>query len=390
MSGRPTVGRRSHVDVAVVGDGPAGLAIAAACADSGLTVRVHGEGRPWGPTYAAWRDEVAMVPDEVFTSITPRVEVVAPLGTGTGRHRIDRAYGVFDNAALRSHLLAALPSGSFEHARVAAAEWSAGPGGLDADLVVVATGADPAAAPSSWQTAHGVVLAEVPRELDLDRSAVTLMDWRQPAGGPPGPASFCYVVPVDDGWLVEETVLAASPACEPDLLRRRLIARLGPHGEEILAAAVRVEEVRIPMGAPRTRSSSRGIVPFGAAAGLIHPATGYSVAASLRAAPRLAAAIAAGDDPAEALWPRPYRRARVLHDYGLDALLRLDAAETGAFFGAFFELPVERWADYLRVDVTPGRLAGVMSRVFRRATWRVRARLMAGDPRVLWRLLAAS
>lgn len=376
--------------MAVIGDGPAGLAIAAACAGTGLTVRVHGEGRAWDPSYAAWRDEVPMVPDEVFTSVTPIVDVVAPGAGVPRRHRIDRSYGVFDNQALRSHLLGALPAGSFEPGRITPDDLAAGPAALGADVMVIATGADLTSPPGSWQTAHGVVLHEVPEQLDLDPAAVTLMDWRQPLEGPGGPASFCYVVPVHDGWLVEETVLAADPAFAPDLLRQRLIARLGPGGEEVLAGAVRIEEVRIPMGASRPTTGRPGMVPFGAAAGLIHPATGYSVAASLRAAPRVAAAIAAGDDPSAALWPRPYRRARVLHDYGLAALVRLDAAETGAFFDAFFGLPTERWADYLRVDVTPARLAGVMARVFRRAPWRVRARLMAGDPRVLWRLIAAS
>jgi lycopene beta-cyclase len=176
---------------------------------------------------------------------------------------------------------------------------------------------------------------------------------------------------------------------DPALLRRRLELRLGRDGAAVVEGASRVEEVRIPMGSP-PRRGHRNLVPFGAAAGFVHPATGYSVAASLRAAPRVAQAIAAGSDVGAAVWPRHHLRARALHDYGLGALLRLDARDTAAFFDAFFELPRQCWTDYLRVDTTPRAVVGVMGRVFRRAPWRVRARLMAGDPRPVLRRAAAS
>jgi lycopene beta-cyclase len=367
--------------VSVVGDGPAGLAIAAACRQLGMAVTVHGTGEAWHATYATWRDDVPDLPDSVFATLTDRVEVV-----GRRRHVIDRTYALFDNAALRAHLLDGL---HVEHGRVDPHELAR----AEPDRVVVdATGA--VGSPAAWQTAHGVVLAEVPPALDLPTDAVTLMDWRpagglRRSGGHDGPPSFCYVVPVADGWLVEETVLAANPAVAPEVLRDRLVSRLGPSGRAVLDEAARVEGVRIPMGS-RPRRGEGNLVPFGAAAGFVHPATGYSVAASLRAAPRVAHAIAAGADLSEAVWPRAQLRARALHDYGLDALLRLDAAATAAFFDAFFELPQQRWADYLRVDTTPAAVAGVMRRVFWRAPWTVRRRLMAGDPRRLVRRSADS
>lgn len=362
-------------DVAVVGDGPAGTALAAACADVGLSVQLHGPGEPWRATYATWRDDVEMLPDDVFGTVSPAVDVV-----GRRRHRIRRAYGVFDNDALRAHLLAGLPSGAVQAGRV-------DPDAIRARLVVDARGADPAVATAAWQTAFGVVLDTVPNTLDLAADIPTLMDWRPAAGD--APPSFCYVVPVGDGWLVEETVLAAVDEVDPAVLRSRLERRLGSDGPTLVAGAVRAEEVRIPMGLPPRRTVGVHLA-FGAAAGYVHPATGYSVAAALRAAPRVARAIADGRDPAEAIWPRPHRRARALHDYGLAALLRLDAHDTASFFDAFFELPVERWAGYLRVDTTPAAVAGVMGRVFRRAPWRVRRRLVTVDPRVLRRLVAAS
>ena len=49
------------------------------------------------------------------------------------------------------------------------------------------------------------------------------------------------------------------------------------------------------------------------------------------------------------------RRTRRLHDYGLEVLLRLDGAELATFFDAFFDLPEDVWAPYLRVDAIAGR-----------------------------------
>lgn len=372
--------------MAIVGDGPAGAALAAACADLGLRVVLHGTGEPWHATYATWRDDVAHLPDSVFQTITDRVVAV-----GARRHLIERPYAVFDNVALRTHLLDTHLLDGVEQitGRV-------DPADVDADVVVDATGATtegPAA--TAWQTAFGVVLANLPPG-SADVDVVTLMDWTTPSAGWPAAdvdaaavPSFCYTVPVRDGWLIEETVLAASPVVPPDDLRNRLIARLGDDGAALVGGALRVEEVWIPMSTPAT-SASGGIVHFGASAGFVHPATGYSVASSLRAAPRVAHAIATGGDVGAAVWPRSHRRARVLHEYGLDALLGLDATATADFFDAFFDLPVELWSEYLRIDTTPRAVAAVMRRVFRSAPWGVRRRLLATNPSALRRLLAAS
>ncbi len=152
------------------------------------------------------------------------------------------------------------------------------------------------------------------------------------------------------------------------------------------------------VAAQRERLST---VRFGAAAGMIHPATGYSVASSLRAAERVAVAarerlVRPGPvDPsadaavvADAVWPRHLRRTRRLHDFGLDVLLGMDAAEIRAFFQAFFDLPPERWAPYLRIDTPPTELARIMTAVFRQADWSLRRQLLTGNPRLLVAALA--
>jgi lycopene beta-cyclase len=230
------------------------------------------------------------------------------------------------------------------------------------------------------------------------------MDFRRVLGpdgapssvGPNGVTTFCYSLPVSDGWLVEETVLAARPAIEPIALLPRLAARLGRHPDSVLAEARRTEYVRIPLGGSRP-GPEQPVVAFGAAAGYVHAATGFSVAASIRAAPRVAVAIgralesSSGTvDPteiAEAVWTAPMRRTRVLHDYGLEVLLDLDDDEVRAFFDAFFELSSADWSAYLRVDTPPGEVSAVMARLFRSSSWQLRRRLAGRNPASLARLL---
>ena len=87
------------LDVAIVGDGPAGLALAAACRRAGLAVAVVGDGGPWRATYGMWHDEVADVPGPCFGHVSARAIV-----HGHRRHVIERAYAIVDNDALRAHL----------------------------------------------------------------------------------------------------------------------------------------------------------------------------------------------------------------------------------------------------------------------------------------------
>jgi lycopene beta-cyclase len=218
------------------------------------------------------------------------------------------------------------------------------------------------------------------------------MDWRHVA---PGDPTFLYVVPLAGGrWLVEETSLAGHEPVPEAKLRRRLAMRLG---RDLVADAERVERVLIPMASGVPQRSQR-VVGFGAAGGYVHPATGYSVAASLRAAPRVAGAIAhslgRSADPRalsldawNAVWPPEQRRARALHDYGLQAILRMSHEEIGVFFDAFFALPEREWAEYLRVDTTATDVARVMRAVFSAVPWALRRRLALGSPASLAGLL---
>ena len=384
------------LDVLVVGDGPAGLALAAACAGQGMSVAVLGPGQPWTATYATWIDDLPDLPDRCFAAISPSAVVHA-----RRRHVLERPYGVLDGAALADHLGRGLDrrtgtAGAIQHfgwgSRVVGDARDPDTGDLDARLVVDASGrASPWSGagrerhPAAWQSAYGVVVDAPPIRFDDD--LVTFMDLRVPPDGAER-STFCYVVPVEDGWLVEETALAARPAVDPAWLRDRLVTRLGAEGAAVVEAAGRVETVVIPMGGPLPARRDP-VVRFGAAAGYTNPVTGYSVAAALRAAPRVAEAIAvtvAGSRRPDlrpvhdAVWPRSERRTRRLHDHGLEVLLRLPPTELAEFFDAFFDLPIELWSAYLRIDSAPRDVSRAMTAVLRRLPWRVRRRVLATPP----------
>ncbi|HSP29593.1 MAG TPA: lycopene cyclase family protein [Ilumatobacteraceae bacterium] len=407
-----------RVDVVVIGDGPAGSALARSCHLAGIEVVLIGDDAAWTSTYSTWTDDLSdpslaglLDVDAVVATSSPEVWAY-----GARAHRLGRTYATFDNALLQpalrdgvSHRIAratrvvATRVGNRDGHRVDLATGDA----IRARVVVDATGWPARFARSggtqapAWQTALGVVLAEPP-EGELGRP--TFMDFRRVIGvdgapssvGPHGVTTFCYSLPMSDGWLVEETVLAARPAIEPIALLPRLAARLGRHPDSVLADAIRTEYVRIPLGGARP-GPEQPIVAFGAAAGYVHAATGFSVAASIRAAPRVAAAIAealasssgvAEPGPiADAVWPAAMRRTRILHDHGLEVLLDLDDDDVRAFFDAFFDLPIEDWTAYLRVDAPPRAVSAVMARLFRSSSWQLRRHLAGRNPAALARLL---
>ena len=378
------------VDVVVIGDGPGGLAIARSCADLGLDVVVVGPDETWPATYGSWDDASLGIAHQALVSVAPVVAV------GTRVHHLAPRYGVFDNGRLRQLLDRDVRRCVDRSTGVQHFEWgsrvrTAGGDSIDARLVFDASGwrPSPMEGPTARQTAYGLVLDE--RPLCIAGDGVVLMDWRPPTGF--DGSTFLYVLGLPEGrWLVEETSLASRVPPGADELQARLAARLGT---DLTATSEHVEHVSIPM-APGVPASGP-VVKFGAAAGLIHPATGYSVAASLQAAHRVAAAAAASlatDQPAnrrsalvwQSVWPTELRRVRALHDYGLQALLRL-GDDVGLFFDAFFELPTDDWRAYMRVDCRVSDVTTAMWSIFRSVPWATRAKLAAGNPLAFGRLI---
>jgi lycopene beta-cyclase len=219
------------------------------------------------------------------------------------------------------------------------------------------------------------------------------MDWR-PHHGEPGWPTFLYAVPVTSNRvLLEETSLARRPGLGLAVLRRRLHARLAHH--RIAVPDGGEERVRILVDRPLPAAQDwRGaVVPFGAASPLVHPATGYSVAAALRLAPRLATAVrdalqrggsaAAGAAAWRTVWSPAALAVHTLRRRSLESLLRFPPGLVPEFFDVFFALPERhRWA-YLtgREDVSGS--AAAMGALFAASPWWLRRQLVLGalDPR---------
>lgn len=351
-------------DVAVIGAGPAGLALAGALCARGARVAVvdPAPDRPWHQTFCAFADELPDAPAEVTWS---RVAIELP-----GRRVVrDRPYVQVDTAALQGRLRRESAGAS----RVVGAVIGHGPGEVRTDAgtiqarhTVDCTGArqilgtnGPSA--TAFQTAWGVEIETHGHPWSPDEAV--WMDLRDLAPVP----SFLYVLPRSTTRVfVEETVLAARPAVPIPPLRHRLEARLDALGVRV-ARTIREESVRIPLDLPDPSG-----LAFGAAAGMIHPATGYSLARSLALAGPFADALLR-DHPEEAM--ATLRSAtRGLHRLGLDVLTRCDGDELTAFFAAFFDQPA--WATDAFLSSRPALWSTVaaMSRLF--ATSRVRHLLL--------------
>ncbi|WP_232077400.1 lycopene cyclase family protein [Mycolicibacterium aichiense] len=272
------------------------MALAAACSQRGLTVGLLDPNpeRRWVATYGMWPELPADLP----------VSAVAARAAGRAialtEHRLGWEYVVLDVDALRAHLVdrsagvtvyAGRAVGSPARGVVALADGST----LRASVVVDATGRSRPLDPnrtrrvSAEQTAYGMILDEASLAPLVAPGEALFMDWRGDHGEPGWP-TFLYVVPLGGGrMLAEETSLARRPGLPLATMRRRLDARLAHHGISVPKDA-RTEKVSFPVD--QIRHSGRDVLGFGAAAPLIHPATGFSVAAALQLAPQVAGALA--------------------------------------------------------------------------------------------------
>lgn len=347
-------------DVVVAGSGPAGWAIAHHCALAGLDVALvaPAPAARWPATYGMWEDECALLPPGSRWIAAPARAFALTA------HTLPRRYAILDNDSVRAAL--AHPGVDVIQDRIA--EVHAGPRGCNVTLrsgrhlasrtVINATGARSSRV---QQTAYGIVLPTAP-------SDAVFMDWRPPPGF--DGSTFLYTIPLPgDRVLVEETSLARRPGLGFAELRARLLARGIP-------AAGSVERVRIPLDIPIPKR--RGpIVPFGAAAGLVHPATGYSVADTFRLAPHVAEALATRDLDAawRVLWPSAARAVHALRRRGLSVLLGLPAAQVAEFFEIFFGISPELQQKYLSDRADLAGTAAAMLAIFRSADWTLRRRI---------------
>ena len=208
----------------------------------------------------------------------------------------------------------------------------------------------------------------------FDPGQMTLMDFRPASTDATEPPSFLYALPLSGGRLfLEETSLARRPAVRLEVLRARLQVRLESLGLEH-AERIGEELCSIPMGLGLP-AHGQPLVPFGAAASMVHPASGYLISRILRKAEPVAKSILEGLDSGGAdaavasgnatLWPRSQRTVWELYGFGLEALVDMNATAITRFFDSFFQLPVEAWSSFLAGTLGPSELGVVMTRLFR-------------------------
>ena len=406
-------------DVAVVGAGPAGSALAWLLGErEGLDVALvdAAADAPWPNNYGVWKEEWAAL-DALYPELGLAGCVDEEWATTEcffggswdmpldARTVLDRAYCRVDREKLRGTLRA---RSAEKNVRTVAKAVAVGGGPrwasnvvrgvahdadgstlelvddkgttstLRATVVVDATGAESAltsrrgpdvgdAVPDpGYQIAYGfeALVDDLGPYAD---DAMLLFDYRTDhltAGEQRDSPTFMYAMPlgVEDGRrrvFFEETSLVARPALSVAECERRAFLRLDHIGVKIHERFYDdVEYCYIPMGGPRPDDRQR-VVAFGAAAALVHPATGYQLCRALAAAGPVAAALGAslaarpGDADAAAaaaygaLWNRQNSLQREFALFGGEFLMTLDAEALRGWFAGFFALPQPVWAGFL-------------------------------------------
>jgi len=413
--------------IAIAGDGPAALFLGVACAEAGLDVVISGPGidLPWTNRYGAWADELdGLGLRSAYADVFDQTD--AWMGEGEHR-RLDRGYVRLDSDRLQWLLMDRFNDAGGILVGAAVEAIRPAPGGARVELdngdtlrstvAVDATGGrsyltERRGKARSFQTAYGIECT-LTGEQPWARDAMTLMDFRSPAGepGPNDVPTFLYAMPLENGrWFLEETVLTRGPMVPPDQLHERLQRRLAALGNTIVDASGQ-ERCVIAMDLPRP-IEGQGHVAWGAAASMIHPATGYSLAYVANRAPVVAAVLAhelrrpGSDTPRRALaaaqdavWSADDLRTDELYRFGASTLANADLVRYRRFFGAFFELPEEVWRGYLSRTLSPTQLRNAMLGLFARLNPGLQAslashvvrqpgRVLRGllpDPRRMWR-----
>lgn len=374
------------LDLVVIGCGPAGLALAAESAKLGLSVGLIGPDLPFTNNYGVWEDEFKDLGlegciEHVWRDTIVYLDDDDPILIG-------RAYGRVSRHLLHEELLRrCVESGvsylSSKVERIIEASDGHSLVACERDIVVscrLATVASGAASGKllqyevggprvSVQTAYGV---EVEVENNpYDPSLMVFMDYRDymkqkvPCLEAEYP-TFLYAMPMSSTRVFfEETCLASKDAMPFDLLKRKLMSRLETMGIRILKT-YEEEWSYIPVGGSLPNTEQKNLA-FGAAASMVHPATGYSVVRSLSEAPNYASTIAnilKQDHPNaklhhkrsnanismqawDTLWPQERKRQRAFFLFGLALILQLDIEGIRTFFHTFFRLPSWMWQGFL-------------------------------------------
>lgn len=401
--------KRSTVDLAVVGGGPAGLAIAQLVAEAGLSVCAIDPfpNLVWPNNYGVWVDEFAAMDlldclDASWASASVHID------ESTCKH-LSRPYARVNRRQLKSRMLGACISNgvcfhqskvlNVVHEESRSMVFCSDGTTIPAAVVLDATGFSRCLVRygkpynPGYQVAYGILAEVEEHPFELDR--MVFMDWRDShldhnpelkrrnAALP----TFLYAMPFSSDLIfLEETSLVARPGLAMEDIQERMALRLSHLGIRVK----RIEEDErcvIPMGGPLPILPQR-VLGIGGTAGMVHPSTGYMVARTLAAAPTVAYAIvqyldgSGGGEEVSArvwrdLWPIERRRQREFFCFGMDVLLKLDLEGTRRFFDAFFNLEPRYWHGFLSSRLFLPELVAFGLSLFRHASTTSRLEIMA-------------
>ncbi|XP_042485596.1 lycopene beta cyclase, chloroplastic-like [Macadamia integrifolia] len=369
------------VDLAVVGGGPAGLAVAQQVSAAGLSVCSIDPSPKliWPNNYGVWVDEFEAM-DLLDCLDTTWSGAVVFLDEKTRKY-LDRPYGRVNRKLLKWKMMQKCISNGvkFHQAKVIKVIHEESKSLLicndgvtvQANIVLDATGFSRCLVQydkpynPGYQVAYGI-LAEV-EEHPFDVDKMVFMDWRDSHLTNKEELreknckipTFLYAMPFSSKRIfLEETSLVARPGVPMEEIQERMVARLRHLGIKVKSIE-EDERCVIPMGGPLPVLPQR-VVGIGGTAGMVHPSTGYMVARTLAAAPVVANSIVqylgserrlSGDEMSaevwKDLWPIERRRQREFFCFGMDVLLKLDLQGTRRFFDAFFNLEPHYWHGFL-------------------------------------------
>eukprot|EP01024_Parvocaulis_polyphysoides_P036436 TRINITY_DN32399_c0_g4_i1.p1 TRINITY_DN32399_c0_g4~~TRINITY_DN32399_c0_g4_i1.p1 ORF type:complete len:583 (+),score=89.72 TRINITY_DN32399_c0_g4_i1:197-1750(+) len=430
--------KNGFVEVLVVGCGPAGLALAGALADQGLSVTIVSPDVPFTNNYGVWYDEFKAIGLEHTLDTTWKD---TKCFFGDQELDLGRAYSRVSRELLRNHLLGVCRDGgvryvcgevvdvqSVQNKNTSKVILQDGEE-IESRLVCLAAGGaagrflkyESGAPPVTAQTAYGIEAHVENYEQMYPIDKMLFMDYRRHHTGvwsqsllknsnqinhysnndiPDNEVpSFLYGMPLGGNRVfLEETCLVARPPMPFETLKRRLNRRLDALGINV-KQIFDEEWSYIPVGGPLP-IGSQDVVAFGASACLVHPSTGYSIARSLREAPQLAQKIVSvlrskksRHETAEAvwdvIWSREKRAQASFHVFGMELLNSLSLKDIESFFSTFFNLPRKYWEGYLASTLSSYELMvfALLTYVFAPANVRfVLLKHMVSDPSMMYLL----
>nr|ACF21780.1 lycopene beta-cyclase [Gentiana lutea]BAA88840.1 Lycopen cyclase 2 [Gentiana lutea] len=399
------------VDLAIVGGGPAGLAVAQQVSEAGLSVCSIDPSPKliWPNNYGVWVDEFEAM--DLLDCLDATWSGAVVFIDDHKSKDLGRPYGRVNRKQLKSKMMQKCISNGvkFHKAKVVKVTHEESKSlvicndgvTIQAAVVLDATGFSRCLVQYNkpynpgYQVAYGI-LAEV-EEHPFDINKMVFMDWRDShlnnntnlKERNRKVPTFLYAMPFSkDKIFLEETSLVARPGLAIEDIQERMVARLRHLGIKVKSIE-EDERCVIPMGGPLPVIPQR-VVGIGGTAGMVHPSTGYMVARTLAAAPIVANAIVRylgsekrhlgaelSGEVWKDLWPIERRRQREFFCFGMDILLKLDLDALRRFFDAFFDLEPRYWHGFLSSRLFLPELALFGLSLFSHATNTSRLEIMS-------------